>query len=289
MGFSSNVSNFFYEARIRSWDIILTLLNLVEKKRRIGDVTPEGHPGYGRHWPEYRAPGETDSRCSCPGLNALANHGIISRSGRGISFVELDRHVQGTYNISSTLSSFVAHYAARMLKKSFNHGTLDLEELDMHNGIEHDASLLRLDAAFQPNQSTKHVPYIEELLAAASNKDKDGNDVINVKDLSKLLGKRRAVSRAVNKEFTLKLFHKLFGCANASLLLSTMGGRVDDLHSFLLNEQLPQGWESRVRDSHGLTLINFNKLALKIELGVHEKDWDASSTAGCRTRWSCLK
>ncbi|KAG1891435.1 Chloroperoxidase [Suillus subluteus] len=246
MGFSSNVSNFFYEARIRSWDIILTLLNLVEKKRRIGNVTPEGHPGYGRHWPEYRAPGETDSRCSCPGLNALANHGIISRSGRGISFVELDRHVQGTYNIT------------------FDHGTLDLEELDLHNGIEHDASLLRLDAAFQPNQSTK---------APASHKDKDGNDVINVKDLSKLLGKRRAVSRAVNKEFTLKLFHKLFGCANASLLLSTMGGRVDDLHSFLLNEQLPQGWESRVRDSHGLTLINFNKLALKIELGVHEKDW----------------
>ncbi|KAG2041897.1 Chloroperoxidase [Suillus americanus] len=273
MGFSSNVSNFFYEARIRSWDIILTLLNLVEKKRRIGDVTPEGHPGYGRHWPEYRPPGETDSRCSCPGLNALANHGIISRSGRDISFVDIDRHVQATYNISSTLSSFVAHYAARMLKKSFSHGTLDLAELDLHNGIEHDASLLRLDAAFQPNQSTKHVPYIEELLAAASNKDKDGNDVLTVKDLSKLLGKRRAVSRAVNKEFTLKLFHKLFGCANASLLLSTMGGRVDDLHSFLLHEQLPEGWESRVRDSHGLTLINFNKLALKIEFGVHEKDW----------------
>lgn len=273
MGFFSNVSNFFYEARIRSWDVVLTLLNLVEKKRRIGGVTPEGHPGYGRHWPEFKPPGETDSRCSCPGLNALANHGIISRSGRDISFVELDRHVQATYNISSTLSSFVAHYAARMLKKSFNRDTLDLEELDLHNGIEHDASLLRLDAAFEPNQSTKHVPYIEELLAAASNKDKDGNDVVTVKDLSKLLGKRRAVSRAVNKEFTLKLFHKLFGCANASLLLSTMGGRVDDLQSFLLHEQLPEGWESRVRDSHGLTLINFNKLALKIELGVHEKDW----------------
>jgi hypothetical protein len=273
MGFSSNVSNFFYEAKIRSWDIILTLLNLVEKKRRIGAVTPEGHPGYGGYWPEFKPPGETDSRCSCPGLNALANHGIISRNGRDISFADLDRHVQATYNISPTLSSFVAHYAARMLKKSFSHGTLDLEELDLHNGIEHDASLLRLDAAFQPNQSTKHVPYIEELLAAPSKKDKDGNDVITVKDLSKLLGKRRAVSRAVNKEFTLKLFHKLFGCANASLLLSTMGGRVNDLHSFLLHEQLPEGWESRVRDSHGLTLINFNKLALKIEFCVREKDW----------------
>lgn len=273
MGFFSGVSNFFCDAGTMSWDVILTLFNLVGRKRPIDDVTPEGHPGYGGHWPEFRPPQETDSRCSCPGLNALANHGIISRSGRGISFVELDRHVQATYNISSTLSSFVAHYAARMLDRSFSKDTLDLEELDRHNGIEHDASLLRLDAAFQPNQSTKHVPYIEELLAAASSKDKDGNDVITVKDLSKLLGKRRAVSRAVNKEFTLKRFHKLFGCANASLLLSTMGGRVDDLHHFLLHEQLPQGWESRVRQPYGLTLIDFNKLALKIEFGVREKDW----------------
>jgi hypothetical protein len=273
MGFSSGVSNFFYDVKITSWDVILTLLNLVGSKRRIGDVTPEGHPGYGGHWPEFRPPQETDSRCSCPGLNALANHGIISRSGRAISFVDLDRHVRATYNISSTLSSFVPHYAARMLKKSFNNDTFDLEELDVHNGIEHDASLLRLDAAFQPNQSTKHVPYIEELLTSASGKDKDGNDVITVKDLSKLLGKRRAVSRAVNKEFQLKPFHKLFGCANASLLLSTMGGRVDDLHSFLLDERLPEGWESRVRQSRGLTLVNFNKLALTIECGVREKDW----------------
>lgn len=30
-----------------------------------------------------------------------------------------------------------------MLKKSFNNDTFDLEELDVHNGIEHDASLLR--------------------------------------------------------------------------------------------------------------------------------------------------
>ncbi|KAG1754339.1 Chloroperoxidase [Suillus lakei] len=264
MGLSSNVSNFFYDVKIMSWDVVLTLLNVVGKKRRIGEVTPEGHPGYGGHWPEFKPPQETDSRCSCPGLNALANHGIISRSGRGISFVEIDRHVRGTYNISSTLSSFVPHYAARMLKKNFGEDTFDLAELDMHNG---------LDATFQPDQSTKHVPYIEELLAAASGKDKDGNDVITTKDLSKLLGKHRAISRAVNKEFTLKPFHKLFGSANASLLLSTMGGRVDDLHSFLIHEQLPEGWESRVRQSRGLTLVNFNKLALAIEFGVREKDW----------------
>jgi len=30
-----------------------------------------------------------------------------------------------------------------MLKKSYDNDTFDLEELDLHNGIEHDASLFR--------------------------------------------------------------------------------------------------------------------------------------------------
>ena len=67
-----------------------------------------------------------------------------------------------------------------------------------------------LDTALQPDQSIKHIPFIEELLAASSAKDKDGNDIITAKDLSRILGKRRAVARAVNKEFSLSLFHKIF-------------------------------------------------------------------------------
>lgn len=42
-------------------------------------------------------------------------------------------------------------------------------------------------------------------------KDKNGNDIITAKDLSKMLGKRRAVSRALNEEFSLGLFHRIFG------------------------------------------------------------------------------
>ncbi|OJA15715.1 hypothetical protein AZE42_09957 [Rhizopogon vesiculosus] len=98
-----------------------------------------------------------------------------------------------------------------MLKKSYSKDTFDLEEIDLHNGIEHDASLLRLDTALEPDQSVKHIPFIEELLATSTVKDKDGNDIITAKDLSKMLGKRRAVARVVNKEFSLSLFHKIFG------------------------------------------------------------------------------
>jgi hypothetical protein len=75
-----------------------------------------------------------------------------------------------------------------------------------------------LDTALQPDQSVKHVPFIEELLALSTVKDKDGNDIITAKDLSRILGKRRAVARAVNKEFSLSLLHKLFGSTKYAVL-----------------------------------------------------------------------
>jgi hypothetical protein len=69
--------------------------------------------------------------------------GIISRSGRSISFVELNHHIRATYNFGPSFCSFVPHFAARMLKRSYSADSFDLEELDLHNGIEHDASLFR--------------------------------------------------------------------------------------------------------------------------------------------------
>jgi hypothetical protein len=172
MGFFSGVSHIVFDAGIMSWDVLLTLLNLIRREHQVGHVTPEGHPGYGGHWPEFRPPNEGDSRCSCPAINAMANHGewsckprssqhfidshsscvvawrpwiagIISRSGREISFAELNHHIRATYNFSPSFCSFVPHFAAWMLKKSYSKDTFDLEELDVHNGIEHDASIVR--------------------------------------------------------------------------------------------------------------------------------------------------
>ena len=59
------------------WDLSLILVNLITFKRKVGRVTPIGHPGEGGVWPEYIPPREGDSRCSCPGLNTMANHGSL--------------------------------------------------------------------------------------------------------------------------------------------------------------------------------------------------------------------
>ncbi|KAI5991716.1 Chloroperoxidase [Pisolithus marmoratus] len=243
----------FLYSGIFAWDVILSLGNLVRFKRPVGKVTPEGHPGYGGYWPEYRKEKEGDSRCSCPALNAMANHGIIARSGRGIKFTDLTEKIRPTYNFAPSFCSF-----------------FDLEELDLHNGIEHDASLTRRDVAFQPNQAEKYEPYIEELLSFATG---NNGSLITIKDMSRILSKRRAYSNANNPHYSLSRFHKIFGSANSSTMLRIFGGRTDDLRSVLLDERLPDGWESRVREPYGLTMLAFNRTVLPVEWGIDESEW----------------
>ncbi|KAI6015105.1 Chloroperoxidase [Pisolithus orientalis] len=277
MGSPTILYKTFYYSGILIWDITLSLFNLVLFKRPVGKVVPEGNPGYAGNWPEYKPPQEGESRCSCPAINAMANHGIISRSGRGIKFTDLTRQVRTTYNFSASFCSFVPHYAAFMLNKSYSKDTFDLEELDLHNGIEHDASLTRLDAALQPDQSKVHRPFIEDLFSFATGKDQ-GQRVLTTKDLSRFSGKRRAGARATNPMFTLDLSHKLFGSTNTATLLTAFGGRVDDLRAFLLEERLPQGWEPRVRYRCGLTIFTFNQTIVPLELRIRESDWEGEAS-----------
>ncbi|KAF8065051.1 Chloroperoxidase [Lyophyllum atratum] len=264
---------------IFAWDIGLTLVNLVAPKRKVGKVTPAGHPGADGVWPDFIAPKEGDSRCSCPALNAMANHGILPRDGRNISFKELNHTIRATYNFAPTFCYFVPNFAANMLKKKYSKDTFDLADLDLHNGIEHDASLLRRDLHFEPNQATIHVPYVRELLDSATGKDSEGKPILTIPDLSLISSKRRAEARAENPEFTLDKFHKMFGSSNSSTMLTIFGGRISDLETVLLEERLPEKWESRIREPKGLTILTFNRTVSKVEKGIDESKFATPAPA----------
>ncbi|KIJ98661.1 hypothetical protein K443DRAFT_680585 [Laccaria amethystina LaAM-08-1] len=273
------------DAGIFSWDFGLTLINFVTPSREVEHVTPAGHPGEGGKWPEYIPPKEGDSRCSCPALNAMANHGILPRDGKNISFPEMNSTIRATYNFGPSFCFFVPNFAARMLKKSYGKDRFDLADLDFHNGIEHDASLTREDIHFVKDQGKPHLPFVRELLDSASGKDKEGNVLLTLADLSRYSSKRRAESRANNPEFSLDLFHKMFGSSNSSTLLTIFGGRVSDLESILIDERLPEGWESRIRKPFGLTIASFQPTVLKVEFGIDESKYaaEASSTAAAES------
>lgn len=77
-------------------------------------------------------------------LTHIVNLGILPRDGKNIQFKEMGRLIRTTYNFSSSFCYFVPHYAAeKVVKKDYNNDTFNLDELDHHNGIEHDASLCR--------------------------------------------------------------------------------------------------------------------------------------------------
>ncbi|KAH9956337.1 Cloroperoxidase [Russula dissimulans] len=304
-GTLSSLFNGGFSIGLALWDLSLVLINLLTLKRRVGRVTPKGYPGEGGIWPEYIPPRQGDSRCACPALNAMANHGIIARDGRDITFRELTVLVRSTYNFSPTFCLYVSRYMAKILDRSYSTGRLDLSDIDVHNGIEHDASLLRRDTLHQFHQGMpdgqlvaaliksatgpplKHVqqqttaqdplppndsPYFPVAAhVAKATVDFDLNRTLTVADLSRRLGERRREARADNGQYSQDFGHKMFGSSNASGFLTIFGGRVGDLYTFLTEERLPDGWESRVRDQMGLTLIGINRTVLPVELGIKEE------------------
>ena len=63
-------------------------------------------------------------------------------------------------------------------------------------------------------------------------------------------------------------------------MLTIFGGRVGDLRSILIDERIPGGWESRVRNRWGLTFAKFNLLTvLPLELSISERKYRRAKLA----------
>lgn len=73
----------------------------------------------------------------------VACPGILPRDGRNISYVEMGKKIQETYNFAPTFCYYVPNYMANLLGRSYKYDTIDLSDFNVHNGIEHDASLCR--------------------------------------------------------------------------------------------------------------------------------------------------
>ncbi|KAI0634202.1 chloroperoxidase-like protein [Trametes polyzona] len=262
------------------WDIALTLVNHLIPKRPVGHVVKEGRPGFGGKWPEYSPPREGDSRCSCPALNALANHGILPRDGRNIKFTELGRVVREVYNFAPSFCYIGPKQAANFLSRDYRKDSFDLSDLDVHNCIEHDASVTRADSFHQKDQGKIPQELVEEVLTSGTGPE----GKLTEADMSRLMGKRRVEAKRANPEYSLSFFLKLFGSWNCSTLLRIFGGDIDDLRVILGEERLPEGWEPRFRRRWGLTILEFNFTVLPVEFSVKE-EVDGSISAAGRERY----
>jgi hypothetical protein len=76
--------------------------------------------------------------------DSLANHGILPRDGRNLTIPMLVKAIGGGLNVSAEVATSLSTIGLT-LSKSPSSGAFDLDDLNKHNAIEHDASLSRKD------------------------------------------------------------------------------------------------------------------------------------------------
>ncbi|KAL4780073.1 Chloroperoxidase [Aspergillus varians] len=101
---------------------------------------------------KWQKPGPEDGRSPCPGLNVMANHGWLPRSGQNIDLATLRTAVAGAYNYAPTTFDSAFKMAIDFkLSTTGNSSTFHLDDLKKHDAVEFDGSLSRNDIYFGDN------------------------------------------------------------------------------------------------------------------------------------------
>lgn len=96
----------------------------------------------------------TPVRSPCPAINALANHGFIPRSGKGISKEMMVKALTNPETIHLDPRTAAVFTAGAIAANPDHHAhTFNLDHVNKHNFIEHDVSLSRGDSAFGSNSA----------------------------------------------------------------------------------------------------------------------------------------
>ena len=102
------------------------------------------------------------------------------------------------------------------------------------------------DAYFSPDQARPDKELINRLLKSGSGPVTPDHPEgqITPADLAKFLSLRRAESKRDNPQYTLTFLHSFFMYGNATVFYEIMGGDVKTGKSLLLEERIPEGFET---------------------------------------------
>ncbi|TPX67390.1 hypothetical protein SpCBS45565_g03842 [Spizellomyces sp. 'palustris'] len=214
--------------------------------------------------PQWKPAGKTDARSPCPLLNALANHDILPHSGRDIDPTTLTSSLRKA-GIDPGISDRLVSITMGMTGRETPSGkVLDLDMLNEHNLIEHDASLTRSDSGVGDNSAVNKT-LVEQLLAFS----KDGK-TIDYDDMAKLRRLRYRQSQATNKNLIYGAWQYLLASGEAVLLIETFGGKeqkipIETARELLLHERFPENWTPKETPTGRLGLFaNVAKLRFKM-------------------------
>ncbi|OQR94250.1 hypothetical protein ACHHYP_01541 [Achlya hypogyna] len=189
-------------------------------------------------------PTDPKNMAPCPMLNSLANHGVLPRTNITASNL---RSALGSIHCDSSVQRILSSSIVMTLGTDVGGvQELTLKDLDVHNAIEHDASLTRLDAALGSNTKLNST-LLAELLATSA----DGK-YITKSELAQYRVARETNSRKINPSFTFGVKQQVIAYAEAAALFvafqdATGAMRVDWIKMFFAEEKLPfeLGWTLR--------------------------------------------
>ncbi|KAF7304530.1 HEME-HALOPEROXIDASE domain-containing protein [Mycena chlorophos] len=215
----------------------LTLLSLVSVA--VAWSEPAGH--------HYQKPGPNDQRSPCPGLNALANHGYLPRSGQNFTVPQLlDAALEGL-NVDWAPLLIAAKNGLLTRTDKGSETMMSLEPLAIHNLLEHDASFSRDDYR---NGTGDNLHFNETIFTALANSN-PGVDYYNTTSAARVMYERLQFSIATNPTL-INTQRELTGRAGTGALwLAVMGNATTGVapknfvQIFFREERLPylEGWK----------------------------------------------
>jgi hypothetical protein len=193
----------------------------------------------------WTPPGNSDVRGPCPGLNSLANHGILPHSGSGITKQILVDALVKTFNVVPGLAGALFDQAAGALGTNNANGEKELSLLSLrtHNVIEHDASLTRYDFGDAGKDNfTPQKKLVDQLKSFAVNGVLDWTSIAKAR-LLRIQQEKESDPNFVNG---LKESATAIGEAVVAIRLLGDGNvlRADWVDSWFLKEQIPSDWKT---------------------------------------------
>jgi hypothetical protein len=160
--------------------VTYTLLGMVTAAVNFEDWHPQGH-GF------VRSP--------CPALNSLANHNVLPRDGRNYTIPVLVKALGEGLNVSAETATALATLGLSLSKDPAS-GAFDLDDLNKHNAIEHDASLSRRDFDLGGNAQAFDRETFQETLSFFK-----GATNVGIEDVAAARWGRIQSSKAQNSKF----------------------------------------------------------------------------------------
>jgi hypothetical protein len=159
-------------------------------------------------------------RSPCPMLNALANHNILPRSGKGITKELAVNTLSRAINLDSKIGSV---FAAVALTANPDHTAhfFDLDQVTKHGLIEHDVSLSRNDATLGDNSGFDQYAWDGVLQTYGDNKETNFALVSKAR-YDRFLACKKA-HEAAEKDFAYGIKEFILSYGESALFLSTLG------------------------------------------------------------------